>query len=119
MVELRKRKEPPPAPVTAPKKERKTKVSKESNAETSEAPMATETPAKAPKPNSSGPPKVGETISLNGFGKEVQTHDGKTVTLKSLVDESKAGVVLFTYPKASTPGCKSLSNHPISSDESL
>jgi hypothetical protein len=28
--------------------------------------------------------------------------------LKKLVDESKAGVVLFTYPKASTPGCKFL-----------
>ncbi|KAJ3577103.1 hypothetical protein NPX13_g3461 [Xylaria arbuscula] len=25
--------------------------------------------------------------------------------LAALVDESKAGVVLFTYPKASTPGC--------------
>ena len=31
---------------------------------------------------------------------------GKT-TLAKLVEESKGGVVLFTYPKASTPGCKS------------
>ncbi|KAH6652928.1 thioredoxin-like protein, partial [Truncatella angustata] len=31
--------------------------------------------------------------------------DGKKTTLKELVDESKSGVVLFTYPKASTPGC--------------
>jgi thioredoxin-dependent peroxiredoxin len=51
-------------------------------------------------------PTVGQTISLEGFGGEVETHDGQTTNLKKLVDESKAGVVLFTYPKASTPGCK-------------
>ena len=51
-------------------------------------------------------PTVGQTINLEGFGGEVETHDGQTTNLKRLVDESKAGVVLFTYPKASTPGCK-------------
>ena len=35
-----------------------------------------------------------------------QTNDGDKVTLKKLLDESKSGVVLFTYPKASTPGCR-------------
>lgn len=54
----------------------------------------------------SGKIAIGETLQLDGFGGTVQTHDGKEVTLKELVDQSFAGVVLFTYPKASTPGCK-------------
>lgn len=48
---------------------------------------------------------VGETVNLEGLGGTVQTHDGKDTTLKQLVDESLAGVAIFTYPKASTPGC--------------
>ncbi|KAL9630287.1 MAG: hypothetical protein Q9164_006494, partial [Protoblastenia rupestris] len=48
---------------------------------------------------------VGDSISLDGFGGEVETNDGDSVTLKALVDTSENGVVLFTYPKASTPGC--------------
>lgn len=35
----------------------------------------------------------------------METQDGEKTTLKKLVEGSKAGVVLFTYPKASTPGC--------------
>lgn len=49
---------------------------------------------------------AGETIIIDGFGGEIETNDGEKVTLKKLVDESKSGVVLFTYPKASTPGCR-------------
>jgi peroxiredoxin Q/BCP len=49
---------------------------------------------------------VGDVIDLEGFGGEIQTNDGDTTSLKKLVDGSKSGVVLFTYPKASTPGCK-------------
>ena len=49
---------------------------------------------------------TGDSIILEGFGGEVETNEGEKVTLKKLVDESKTGVVLFTYPKASTPGCK-------------
>jgi peroxiredoxin Q/BCP len=51
--------------------------------------------------------RVGDVVNLNGFGGDFETNDGRKTTLKILVDESKAGVVLFTYPKASTPGCKS------------
>jgi len=50
-------------------------------------------------------PEVGDVIDVTSFGGEFETNDGKTVTLKELLEESKAGVVLFTYPKASTPGC--------------
>ncbi|KIV78588.1 hypothetical protein, variant [Exophiala sideris] len=53
----------------------------------------------------SGKIAVGETLQLDGLGGTVQTNDGKDVTLKELIDQSFAGVVLFTYPKASTPGC--------------
>ncbi|TFB07644.1 Peroxiredoxin DOT5 [Trichoderma ghanense] len=57
------------------------------------------------KPAAAGKIAVGDVIDLEGFGGEVQTNDGEKTTLKKLVDESKSGVVLFTYPKASTPGC--------------
>ncbi|TKA83454.1 hypothetical protein B0A55_00577 [Friedmanniomyces simplex] len=50
-------------------------------------------------------PKTGGSVELEGFGEEVETNDGEKTTLAKLVEESKAGVVLFTYPKASTPGC--------------
>ena len=49
---------------------------------------------------------AGDNIQLDGFGGEIETNDGEKVTLKKLVEESKSGAVLFTYPKASTPGCK-------------
>jgi peroxiredoxin Q/BCP len=118
MVELRKRKTPPPAPAPAPKKERKTKATKangksETAAEPA-APEASAVPAAAPEPETkaaSGAPKPGDKIDFEGFGGEVETNDGRKVTLKSLVDESKEGVVLFTYPKASTPGCELLRSH--------
>ncbi|KAF2740721.1 AhpC-TSA-domain-containing protein [Polyplosphaeria fusca] len=119
MVELRKRKTPPPAPArpakkkAAPKAEKGGKVAKAKAAvaekveavkeavtgkTNGEAAAPAETPA-------TGPPKVGDSITLAGFGAEIETHEGTKTTLEQLVAESKAGVVLFTYPKASTPGC--------------
>ncbi|KAK4891795.1 thioredoxin peroxidase dot5 [Elasticomyces elasticus] len=50
-------------------------------------------------------PTTGGNIELDGFGGEIETNDGEKTTLAKLVESSKAGVVLFTYPKASTPGC--------------
>jgi peroxiredoxin Q/BCP len=97
MVELRKRKAPPPPPAQV-KKRTKTK-----------APATKPKPAEDATPSSAGPvPKVGDVVSLDGFGGEFETNDGTKTTLKALVDESESGVVLFTYPKASTPGCKSI-----------
>lgn len=124
MVELRKRKTPPPAPVRPTKKKAapkpKTTKSKGAVAETVEAltESVTErvgaaaeaiTGAVSGKSNgaNAGTPAVGDTIDLTGFGDEVETNDGTKTTLAKLVEESKSGVVLFTYPKASTPGCKS------------
>ena len=51
-------------------------------------------------------PILGLTVDLDTFGGEIQTHEEKNTTLGQLVKESKAGVILFTYPKASTPGCQ-------------
>jgi thioredoxin-dependent peroxiredoxin len=101
MVELRKRKAPAePAPPPAPKKNSnpvKKAVDKAKEAVTGE-------PAKTA--NGAGKLAVGDTVPLDGFGGEIETHSGEKTTLKKLVDDSKAGVVLFTYPKASTPGCE-------------
>ena len=94
MPELRKRPAPPPAPPPAKKKSVPKTKAKKADASA----MASET---------AGPPKAGDSITLEGFGGEVETNDEKKVTLAKLVEESEAGVVLFTYPKASTPGCES------------
>jgi thioredoxin-dependent peroxiredoxin len=112
---LRKRKAPPPAPEPAPKKS--ARVAKPKPApKTTVKDAVKEKPAAAaaatPKTAAaSKAPAVGDIISLDGFGGEVETNDGDKTTLKALVEKSKAGVVLFTYPKASTPGCKSHSSH--------
>ncbi|KAJ5906242.1 uncharacterized protein N7473_003158 [Penicillium subrubescens] len=97
MVELRKRKAPAPPPVVEKKskpapKSKAADIPKEATKETKEAPKSTV-------------PAVGDIIDLDTFGGEIETNDGTKTTLKKLVEESKSGVVLFTYPKASTPGC--------------
>jgi peroxiredoxin Q/BCP len=96
MVELRKRKAPAPPPVV----EKKSKPAPKSK----EADTPKEATKEAPK---STVPSVGDIIDLDTFGGEIETNDGTKTTLKKLVEESKSGVVLFTYPKASTPGCTS------------
>lgn len=62
--------------------------------------------AKGAKGGKTEAPKTGDSVDLEDFGGEVETNDGNKVTLAKLLEDSKAGVVLFTYPKASTPGCK-------------
>jgi hypothetical protein len=49
---------------------------------------------------------VGQSVNLDGFGGKITRHDGVETTMQDLVEKSGAGVVVFTYPKASTPGCK-------------
>lgn len=109
--ELRKRKAPPPAPEPAPKKTSKVSkaVSKAKEVVTGKPAEPEKAPAAAAA--KAGAPAVGDVITLDGFGGEIETNDGKKTTLKALVDESKSGVVLFTYPKASTPGCKHKPSH--------
>ncbi|RDW59393.1 thioredoxin peroxidase DOT5 [Aspergillus mulundensis] len=91
MVELRKRKATAALPVPLQKRT-KTK-----------APV---TISEAAAPSSAKSlPKVDDVVDLNGFGGDIETNDNNKTTLRALVDDSKSGVVLFTYPKASTPGC--------------
>ena len=98
MVELRKRKSPADtAPLTSAKKASSVKSSASSKKSDSSTSGLAATDNKV---------IVGNTITLDKFGGEVETNDGEKVTLKKLVDKSKSGVVLFTYPKASTPGCR-------------
>lgn len=123
MVELRKRPAPPAAPPPAKKKAAPKKSAKKDAVATEEpaaekpAPQnvnngAAESAAKeavaetAKKASKGAPPKQGETVELGDFGGEIETNDGEKTTLAKLLQDSKAGVVLFTYPKASTPGCK-------------
>ena len=96
MVELRKRKDPPPGTQAVPPLKKSNSV--KSSSSKKEAP---------PKSNAaSAKVNVGDTINLDAFGGEVETNEGVKTSLKKLVEDSKAGVVLFTYPKASTPGCE-------------
>jgi peroxiredoxin Q/BCP len=101
-VELRKRKAVEAAP--APPAKKKSSVSKaveKVKAVVTGSPQASKTNGAS----SATKVAVGDTIDLENFGGEVETHDGVKTSLKALVDDSKGGVVLFTYPAASTPGC--------------
>ncbi|KAF5580784.1 peroxiredoxin Q BCP [Fusarium pseudoanthophilum] len=92
------------AKVTEKKEEPEEAKETKEEEKTEEVPKAEEPKAEEPK-KAGGKPKVGDVVDLDGFGGEIETNDGEKTTLKKLVDESKSGVVLFTYPKASTPGC--------------
>ncbi|KAL8857318.1 MAG: hypothetical protein Q9178_006084 [Gyalolechia marmorata] len=100
MVELRKRREAPSDASQPPQKKSNPPTSAKPESESSKA--ATSSTDGAEKAKSLA---VGDTIQLEGFGGEVETQDGEKTDLKKLVDESASGVVIFTYPKASTPGC--------------
>ncbi len=103
MVELRKRKAPaeaaPPPPAKKSSNPVKKAIETVKEAVTGESENTT---------NGSAKIAVGQTIALEGFGGELETHTGDKVTLSRLLEQSQSGVVLFTYPKASTPGCMSL-----------
>ncbi|KAK4697147.1 thioredoxin-dependent peroxiredoxin, partial [Lecanoromycetidae sp. Uapishka_2] len=96
MPELRKRKAPSEATAPSPpvKKANSVKSTSSKNGES-----AADGPTKATKV------AIGNTINLEDFGGEIETNDGEKVTLKKLVEDSENGVVLFTYPKASTSTC--------------
>lgn len=114
MVELRKRKEAPPAPVrpakkTAPVKGKKAvgdqMVVAKAQATVAETVLDATKDEEKEEEQEAGPPQAGDIVKLATFGGEIETDEGKKTSLAKLVEESKGGVVLFTYPKASTPGC--------------
>lgn len=89
MVELRKRKDPT---TTTPAAKRVNKTKTEAS----------------PVPKSV---VAGDVITVEGFGGPVELQDGEKTDFAKLLAQSKSGVVLFTYPKASTPGCKSMGTY--------
>ncbi|KAI9712533.1 MAG: hypothetical protein M1812_006842 [Candelaria pacifica] len=99
-VELRKRKASAPDPTPPVKRKSSTAVPKANGKEKKDTSNPIDSASGASKM-----PVVGDIIDFNGFGGEVETNDGEKVTLQKLASESTDGVVLFTYPKASTPGC--------------
>ncbi len=104
MVELRKRPRAPSDPPQPPQKKAGSVAKPTSKPEPtpqSEAILSTNGTGKSQEL------VAGDSIDLEGFGGVIETQAGRKTTLKKLVDDSKSGVVLFTYPKASTPGCKS------------
>ncbi|KAI9811641.1 MAG: hypothetical protein M1827_005390 [Pycnora praestabilis] len=106
MVELRKRKEPASAPSQELPTKKGSKAEKATASKARDVTNSNGGPSKADDASTSvGKPAVGDSITLDGFGGEIETNDSEKVTLKKLVGDSKGGVVLFTYPKASTPGC--------------
>ena len=129
MVELRKRKEPAtpaiPPPLTKRGSSSSVRGRKAAGTSSSAADVVANSAAvrgaemadvsnnggeAANSSHAAGKVDIGSFIDLgtdSSFGGEVETHDGdgKKVTLAQLLEDSGAGVVIFTYPKASTPGC--------------
>ena len=101
MVELRKRKAAEESTASQPQLKKTNSMKSSSNGDKSEVPASSDV-------------TTGGIIDLEGFGGEIQTQDGAKTTLKKLVDDARTGVVLFTYPKASTPGCRFLGAHRVS-----
>jgi peroxiredoxin Q/BCP len=105
---LRKRAAPPPAPERPAKKPAAAKPKKslveKVVANVKKGAAKAEAAVTNGASSSGKAPVVGDVIDVKGFGGEVETHEGVKTTLAELVEKSEAGVVLFTYPKASTPG---------------
>lgn len=106
MVELRKRKAPAESQSSEKTEKRAKGVEKASSKTKSKVPDKQAGTSSADTSPTGNVPSVGDTLSLDGFGGEIETNEGVKTTLKALVDSSESGVVLFTYPRASTPGCK-------------
>ena len=94
MVELRKRKEAPAPAAQPPAPKKANSVKSPSSAKANGSSVTSSKVA------------VGDIIALDSFGGNIETNDGEKTNLMKLVDDSQTGVVLFTYPKASTPGCE-------------
>jgi thioredoxin-dependent peroxiredoxin len=109
-VELRKRKAPVEPALAAPSKKKsqaakpaaKAKSVPEAKPKASKANGSVAAAAAAQKPAKVA---VGDSITLADFGGEIETQGGEKTSLQKLVEKSEKGVVLFTYPRASTPGC--------------
>lgn len=119
-VTLRKRKVPadPPSTQVAPVKKRTAKSSPSTTTPASNIkatdkkriPKQDNQPDKKKPTTGSNEVKQGEKIELDSFANtEVLTNEDTSTTLTQLLEQAKdadkRGIAIFTYPKASTPGC--------------
>ncbi|EGD94691.1 hypothetical protein TESG_02199 [Trichophyton tonsurans CBS 112818] len=93
--------EPEKADKKEEKKEKKEEKKEEEIEEKKEAKGEEETGEKA----AGGVPEEGDVLDLSQFEAEIELNDGTKTSFRKLLEESKEGVAVFTYPKASTPGC--------------
>lgn len=122
MVELRKRKsttnvDPTPAKKSTAKPKAAKAAAAPAEPKPQDEPSAAGAEAKAeePAPASKGI-ATGDQLTIDGFGGQFGLTDGAAAdktTLQALLDKAETGVILFTYPKASTPGCKIPSVLPV------
>lgn len=107
MVELRKRAAPPPA--APPAKKKTATATAKARAGKKGAGAGNDTASETKSEPATSELAVGQKVGANGLAAAIETHDGRKVTLQSLLDEADKqvrAVAIFTYPKASTPGCK-------------
>lgn len=87
-------------PAAAPSDEKKETPAEEEPAAASAAASAPAAAAATPTAT-----ELKEGDSIPDELPEIQTHTGETTTLGALIAASEKGIVIFAYPKASTPGC--------------
>ncbi|EZG01949.1 hypothetical protein H106_07985 [Trichophyton rubrum CBS 735.88] len=92
---------PPAEPEKADKTEEKKEEKKEEEIEEKKEDKGEEAEEKA----AGRVPEEGDVLDLSQFEAEIELNDGTKTSFRKLLEESKEGVVVFTYPKASTPGC--------------
>lgn len=97
---------PPAEPEKADKKEEKKEEETEEKKEEEEE-KKEDKGEEAEEKAASRVPEEGDVLDLSQFEVEIELNDGTKTSFRKLLEESKEGVVVFTYPKASTPGCKS------------
>jgi len=100
----------PPAPAPAPKKratptEGKPSVAKKAKTTAKAIADGAKSAAQKKKPAATATGGLQEGDVIPGDLPEVQTHDGKTITVAKLLEDANKGIIIFAYPKASTPGC--------------
>ncbi|KAL9060628.1 MAG: hypothetical protein Q9162_000579 [Coniocarpon cinnabarinum] len=116
MPELRKRKDPPPAPAQTKSKPAAKKRATSKSASSTPAPAkptSDSKPAKASSssgaksPKSTSQPEAGDQLVVEELRDlTVQDHDGEETSLPDIFDKNGGkSIAIFTYPKASTPGC--------------
>lgn len=108
MVDLRKRKAPnAPAPAAKKAKKEQTSSSDKKARDDEHKAKKVSSTAKAVETSSSASKllKVGSDIPSATLALQITTQDGTSTTLSALLSSSDTGIIIFTYPKASTPGC--------------